>query len=313
MELAYQLVLLAFGLGVAVAASRYTVDYTRALAAALGAPPFIVGVALVSIGTDIPEIANSIVAHLSGEGGINVGDSVGSVLTQSTLVLGLFPFVVRSIDVDRREVGVIGAMTALALVAIAFFVSDGWLDRWEGAVLVLGWVAFIALAYHVLPTAPSGVPPTVRYESRGAQIAIVLGSLAIVAVGAMVAVKSLIAVAEIAGIPKFLIAFFGTSIGTSAPELVVTLMALAKRAPAVALGDALGACLADSTLSIGMGPLVAPAGLRGDLAVVATLYSLAAVLTMTGLVGKRRRLDRTSTIVLLGLYALAYVVVIAAG
>ena len=66
MQIAFQAFLFVGGLAVALVASEVAVAYTRALAAALGAPAFIVGVALVSIGTDLPEIANSIVAHLDG-------------------------------------------------------------------------------------------------------------------------------------------------------------------------------------------------------------------------------------------------------
>src|SRR5918997_5059477 len=93
MQIALQAFLLVGGLAVALVASDRAVAYTRALAAGLGAPPFIVGVVLVSLGTDLPEIANSIASHLQGEGDVNVGDSVGSTLTQYTLVLGLFPLV----------------------------------------------------------------------------------------------------------------------------------------------------------------------------------------------------------------------------
>jgi len=56
-EIALYLVLLLVGLAAALAASELAVSYTRALAAGLGAPPFLVGVVLVAVGTDLPEIA----------------------------------------------------------------------------------------------------------------------------------------------------------------------------------------------------------------------------------------------------------------
>src|ERR671915_1367792 len=102
MQIPLQAFLFVGGLAVALVASDRAVAYTRALAAALGAPTFIVGVVLVAIGTDLPEIANSIAAHVEGEGDVNVGDSVGSTLTQYTLVLGLFPVAVSVIAIDRR-------------------------------------------------------------------------------------------------------------------------------------------------------------------------------------------------------------------
>src|SRR5919106_6576029 len=104
MQIALQALLFVGGLAVALVASDRAVAYTRALAAALGAPPFIVGAVLVSLGTDLPELANSVAAHAQGEGDVNVGDSVGSTLTQYTFVLGLFPLVASRIPIGRREV-----------------------------------------------------------------------------------------------------------------------------------------------------------------------------------------------------------------
>ena len=132
MQIALQSLLVLGGLGLALIASDKAVAYTRALAVARRAPAFIVGVALVSGGTDLPEIANSIAAHLQGAGDIDVGDSVGSALTQYTLVLGLFPAIVAVIAIDRRQIGSISALCVLGLGITVGFVADGCLTRWEG-------------------------------------------------------------------------------------------------------------------------------------------------------------------------------------
>src|SRR5687768_13111677 len=107
MEIAVYLGLLLVGLAAALAASEIAVAYTRVLAVGLGAPPFVVGVVLVAVGTDLPEIANSIASHLQDEGDVNVGDSVGSTLTQSTFVLGLFPLVAGALVISRLQVGLV--------------------------------------------------------------------------------------------------------------------------------------------------------------------------------------------------------------
>jgi len=64
LEIALQGFLFVGGLAVALVASDRAVAYTRALAAALGAPPFIVGAVLVSLGTDLPELANSVLLKM---------------------------------------------------------------------------------------------------------------------------------------------------------------------------------------------------------------------------------------------------------
>lgn len=312
MDIALNIFLLVGGLAVALVASDRAVSYTRAFAAALGAPSFVVGVVLVSIGTDLPEIANSIAAHLQGEGDVNVGDSVGSTLTQYTLVLGLFPLIVPVIAVRRRQIGLVSAFTMGGLGLTVVSVADGWLGRAEGGVLVLTWAVLSYALIRLLPGESESEPPRVQLSHPFQQAGVVLLALGFVGFGATVAVRALVRLAELIGVPEFAIAFFGASLGTSAPEIVVDLMALARGAPAIALGDALGSSFVDSTLSIGIGPLVAPAEVTPRLAVVGSVYALAAVAVVGLLLGLRRRLDRYGSAVLIGLYLFAYVVLIGA-
>jgi len=306
--LAVQVFLFVGGLLVALIASDWAVGYTRALAAHLGAPAFLVGAVLVSIGTDLPEITNSIAAHLQGQPDVNVGDSLGSTLTQSTLVLGLFPFAAGAIVLVRRQVGIISLLTLGGVGLVLVFIRDGFLSRWEGIALVAAWGgatwAVLKLVPAVLPDAPVA---EVRLSVPRQVIAILL-ALGLVGFGATVAVRALVQLAELAGVPEFLVAFFGASLGTSAPELVVDLAALRQGAFAIAIGDALGSSLVDATLSIGAGPIVRPGALSRSLALSAGLYSFAAVAIVGGTLALRRKHDRRSGALLLALYGISYLV-----
>src|ERR671918_2114328 len=310
MDIALQLFLFVGGLTVALLASGRAVEYTRALAAALGAPAFLVGVALVSIGTDLPELANAVAAHLSGEGDVNVGTAVGSALVQYTFVVGLFPLVIAVILIGRREVLVVGVLTMAGLGLTTFFVADGWLARWEGASLIVAWAVALLIVVRSAPGLVPDEPPPVKEQRKLLQAGIVLGALAIVGVGATVAVESLVRLAEQLGVPEYLLGFFGASVGTSAPELIVDLTALARGSPAIAFGDAFGSSLVDATLTVGVGGLVAPAEITPRLAITGSVYSLIAVGVVASVLAARRRHDRTSGAIFIGLYALSYVVLI---
>jgi cation:H+ antiporter len=307
---ALQLFLLVGGLLVALLASNRAVAYTRELAGQLGLPSFIVGVVLVSVGTDLPEIANSIAAHLQGQADVNVGDSVGSVVTQSTLVLALFPLVAGMLAIGRRQVVLVTLLTICGLALVALFVRDGYFSRWEGFVLVLAWGLATLVVVWGIPGVAQNDPPPQTSRHPALQVGAVLLALAVVGFGATVAVRSLVNLASTVGVPEFVIAFFGASFGTSAPELVVDLIALRGGAPGIAVGDALGSSLVDATLSVGIGPLVRPGALSGDLAFAATLYALVAVAVVGTLLAVRRRIDRRSAVVLLALYAASYVLVL---
>ncbi len=312
LEIAFHLFLLVGGLAVALVASDRAVAYTRALAAALGAPPFIVGVAIVSIGTDLPELANSVAAHVQGEADVNVGDSVGSTLTQYTFVLGIFPLVIARIAIDRRQVSLVTVLTVVGLAITSVFVADGRLGRLDGALLIAAWALFTYVIVRALPSEAHDRPPAVKFKARSTQIGVIAITLGFVAFGATVAVRSLVRIAELAGVPEFALAFFGASFGTSAPEIVVDVTALRRGAPQIALGDAMGSSLVDSTLSIGLGPVVVPGDVTTHLALTGTIYSAIAIALVGAVLVARKRHDRRSMPVLLALYALAYLVLIAA-
>jgi cation:H+ antiporter len=305
--------LLLVGLAAAIAASELAVSYTRALAAALGAPPFVVGVVLVAVGTDLPEIANSVASHAQGEGDVNVGDSVGSTLTQYTFVLGLFPIVAGAIAISRRQVGLVTVLTMVGLGLTTLFVLDGRLDRVEGLALIAAWGTATVLVARLLSGSSADDPPAVRHRNRAVQSLVVLLALALVGAGATVAVYALVQLAELLGVPEFVLAFFGASVGTSMPEIVVDVTALRRGAPGIALGDALGSSLVDATLSIGAGPLIFPADVTTRLAVVGSVYTLLAVATVGVVLGARQRHDQSSAAVLMALYVLSYVVLLSLG
>ena len=77
--------------------------HSAALASSLGVSSLIIGITLVSIGTDVAEIFNSIISCAMGHGDIDVGDSVGSDLTQLTLIFGLLPILCGNFLVKRKQ------------------------------------------------------------------------------------------------------------------------------------------------------------------------------------------------------------------
>ncbi|NIR86816.1 hypothetical protein GWO13_04270 [Candidatus Bathyarchaeota archaeon] len=103
------ILVLIIGLTLLAFSSDKAVKHSISIASALGASPLMVGLILVSLGTDLPEVANSIIASTVGHGDINVGDSLGSILAQITLTVGLLPFLAGTFKVKRKEVGIIGA------------------------------------------------------------------------------------------------------------------------------------------------------------------------------------------------------------
>ena len=251
---------LVVGVAVAVGSSRRAVGAALETSESLGISAGLVGLSIMAVGTDLPEIANSIIASLSGHGDLNVGDSTGSALTQITLILAMLMLAAGlSLDLDHSESKVAvstGLMTTAALVALAIMLSDGTLGRIDGIVLVSAW--FVSLVWMARRNRGGDHAPRVPDDRVGRAIARTLLWLSLVGVAATVIVRSFIEITDSLGVPEFLASSIVLAIGTSLPELVVDWTAIRRGAAALAIGDLFGSSLVDATLSVGIGPIIRP-------------------------------------------------------
>lgn len=151
------------GIVVLTISSDKAVEHTVYVASALGVSSIMIGLVLVSIGTDLPEIANSIVSCWSGHGDIDLGDSIGSVLTQITLVLGLIALLSRKFKVKRNEVLAAGFFEVLALI-LAISVAKTGFTRWKAFLLIAAWPIFIWIIRRA--TKKTLLKPRVRNTKR---------------------------------------------------------------------------------------------------------------------------------------------------
>lgn len=293
------------GLVIAIWGSRKAVRSASSVALGFGVSPFVVGVVIMSVGTDLPEIANSIVASVNGNGDINLGDSVGSAVTQLTLVLGILPFVVGRFAVGRQRIRVVGLLTVASLVVLGALTADGWISRANGFTLMGLWLGMsIYLSRRKLIAAEPTM--TVPAKRSWRLVGMTILSLGVVTVGAMIAVFSFIEIAKLLSAPEFLVSFFGLAIGTSLPELVVDITALRQGQRDLAIGDVFGSSLVDATLSVGAGPALAPVAVTASYAAWSTGTAAVVVLIVTGVLVARRVHDRWTGLLFILLYAGLY-------
>ena len=292
------------GLALAILASRRAVAHLTALVAGSRIPPFYLGLTLVAIGTDLPELANSIASALSGHGDINVGDSIGSATTQISLVLGLLPLFVGAIAIQRNQVALLGGVTTISLVIGIVLMSDGEISRADAGVLILIWLmASVALWRQGTLKAPELAE---EHSRRGYHGVAAMACLALVGVGATLAVRAFVEVSEFLSVPEYLISFFVASLGTSLPELVVDVTAILRAEHQLAIGGIFGASLVDSTLSLAIGPLLAPTLVTASLAIPGSSVAIAAVMLATITLTWAGRHSIMTGVLLLLVYAAVY-------
>jgi cation:H+ antiporter len=290
------------GIALMVVGSQRAVDAATALAASSRLPPFFVGMTLLAIGTDLPEIANSIVASATGHGDVNVGDSVGSAATQATLVLGLLPIVGGAIVIPKRGVFVTGVATTVSLVVLALLISDGVLGRVDAAVLLVLWGAGTWLVLDET-SYEQQLPMMTEDVRRRELVARTIAALAVVAGGAITALWGIVEIAERAGLPEFLVGFFLASIGTSLPELVFNITAIRRGEAALAVGDLVGASFLDATLSVAIGPLLFPTAITVSEVRPGVWWAAATLAVVTLMISRIRVHDWRTGVILLCMYA----------
>lgn len=309
-EISFAAAVLISGIVLLTYSSKKAVEHSVHFASALGISSLMIGLILVSIGTDLPEMANSIVACSSGHGNIDVGDSIGSVLTQMTLILGLIAFLGRSFKVKRKEILIIGIFDILALI-LAISVALTEFTRWKAFLLIASWPIFLLIISRTttktIVKKKKPIPQTSRHYSFHFVIA-VLGYIG-VAIGALAVVQSVVILSTNLRIPEFYISFFVLAIGTSLPELVVDLTAIRKRQYELAIGDIIGSCIVDATVSISIGQLLFPTPVFYEspmhslsLALYAIVASIVVILTLA----LREKVDRKAGALFIIVYSIAY-------
>jgi len=131
------------GLAALVAGGKIFVDGAVAVARSLGISERVVGLTIVAAGTSLPELAASLVAAARGHSELAVGNVVGSNIFNSFLILGVAAVVhpiAGSLATLWLDLTALGALTLLAAYALR---TERSIRRWEGAVLLGGYVAFL--------------------------------------------------------------------------------------------------------------------------------------------------------------------------
>ncbi|MFX1530503.1 MAG: sodium:calcium antiporter [Promethearchaeota archaeon] len=305
---------LTFGISLIIFSSLKAVKHSAILAASLGISPLVIGVTLVSIGTDISEIFNSIISCSLGHGDIDVGDSVGSDLTQLTLVFGLLPLVTGVIYVHRKDIVILGACEVLSLIVIFSIVEKGYITRLNAIMMVGSLGIYIWLIYNAnkesILERVGMIEKIEAPKSKEFHLLITIIAFGAVTLAAFMIVESIIVLSSLLNIHEYIISFFIVAVGTSLPELAVDINALRLKHHDIAIGDIIGSCIVDSTLSIGIGQVLFPQDVTAALAVPTILYTLNASFIVFITIVARGKVDKKAGIFFIALYGMSYIFLI---
>ena len=138
------LILVTLGIAGIIFGGKLVVNNASKLAMAMGMSEMLVGLTIVAVGTSLPELVTSIVAAKKGENDIAVGNAIGSCIFNVLLILGfcsiLEPYIVNVSNLNTLIDVVV--MLISAIVVFLFSLKSKKINRWQGIVMVLIYVAY---------------------------------------------------------------------------------------------------------------------------------------------------------------------------
>lgn len=233
-----------------------------AAAVNLGVPTVVVGIVLLGFGTSLPELVTSLQASLHGSPGIAVGNVVGSNISNLLLVAGLAALLTHAPSARMMLIWD-GSVMMIATIA---FVALMYLDLlvWQAGAALLGALAvyLIVSVIHARRAATEAPPEVIEARQQSPRLAASLGlfGLGLVAtlIGANLLVDGAIDLARALGASEALIGVTIVAIGTSLPELAATISAAIRGRVEMAIGNVFGSNIFNILAIIGTTVMVRP-------------------------------------------------------
>lgn len=261
MELAITVFLFIAGVVFVVKGGDYFVDAASWIAEVSGIPKLIIGATIVSVATTLPEMLVSVMAAMQGKVDMSIGNAIGSVTANIGLIMAIalifMPGMIKRRDYLLKSVLMLSA--AGIIVACGFM---GEVNIIFSFVLLAIFIIFlwenISAARYTLSTRPVEQKDGALTDKNTVIINIIkffVGAVGIVW-GADLLVDNGSELARLIGISERIIGVTLVAVGTSLPELITTVTAIAKKQSALSVGNILGANIMDLTLIMPLSALI---------------------------------------------------------
>lgn len=293
-----------------------------AIAKKLGVSSFFIGLTIVGFGTSTPELCTSLVAAYKGSGDIAVGNVVGSNIFNIAVILGITalicPIVLR-LDHVKREVKIVIAVACVPMVAWA---TGGMVERWAGIAMVALLVVYLWSGYKIgrkqgelEAAAEQELEDELLIPEKGplanplVNAALVAVGLVMLVGGSWLLVKSASEIARSMGVSDLVIGLTIVAAGTSAPELVTSLVAALRKQPDISVGNILGSNVFNILGILGITCAIMPQQVSRQVLVMDQPVMLAVSLACLPIMMTGSRISRGEGVVMLAAYVVyAYAV-----
>lgn len=222
---------------------------------------FVIGATLIALGTSLPEMAASVIASLNNKPQIAIANVIGSNILNITMVLGtIFIIAKKSMNPDRDFFKKDSFWALVPIFVFILIIFDGIISRFDSIMLLLLMSAYILfLVKEAKEIVEEQINEIDKSEFRWLYtIPLIFVGLIFVIVGANFTVESASNIAKSFGVSEWVIGIIMISLGTSLPELVVSITASIKGKVDMAIGNIIGSNMANTTIVLGFAGLANP-------------------------------------------------------
>lgn len=266
---------------------------------------FVIGAAIIGIGTSMPELTVSLLGALNGNADVAIGNVVGSNIFNVLGILGLtaifFPVTFGRENLKFDIPFCVGVSVLLTLLFFDFFIgTEGCLGRLDGLILLASFAAFMWISFYRDKKAkPQAAQPEVNEQPAGPMwisVLKVVGGLAVLVFSCDIFVDNAVLIAKSFGVSDSFISLTLIACGTSLPELAASVAAAIKKNTSMALGNIVGSNIFNIALILGLCSQVSPLTSTG-IGLVDFVVMIAATLVLFAF-GKDCRISRPEGVLL---------------
>ncbi len=299
MELITLVLLLASGLIFLWKAGEATVTYTQKLSALYKLDTFFLGFVLLAFSTGIPELAIAIQALWNNIPSLSVSDIIGSNFLDIALVLGLPIVLVKTIYIAKKDYLNTLLILGLNVALMSFIFLAKSLNKFHGIFFITTYLGSCWYLWEsqkkgeLLPKMIKGAYETTTEEPPKKNnfflFSKLVFSLALVLLASKMCVFSVLKLTKIIGIAPEIIGATILAIGTSLPEITLSMVAVKKKDYALAIGNSFGSVLAQGALVLGILALSSPTPIPlHHIKWIAPFFYAAVVILGSGIILRRK-------------------------
>lgn len=254
------------------------IEQSERIALKFHIPEFVIGATLIALGTSLPEMAASVAASYSGQTDMAISNVIGSNVLNITLVLATVFLISKNINPNRDFFAKDSTWALVPVLVFILMIIDGVITRFDAILLLLLMGAYLMFLLHDTQNMPEEeIIVDNETFSWIKIIPVIIIGLILVIVGAHFTVQSASAIAKSFGISEWVIGIIMVSLGTSLPELVVSITAAVKGKVDMAIGNIIGSNMANTTVVLGASALVHPLNINA----LAYIFDISTMLIAT--------------------------------